>query len=199
MDDELFNSLNIQSQKFSELESLLNTFVEELSDRVAVLTRDHFYGNQSAARSRDIFKNAMQSGEYIKIYSYMMCKEIQQIIADFTDTDSPAGQQLKYTKKEFPRYDENWIEVRLQSLLKEYGLRTQQERAALRKKVEKERAEKVRYQEYEKAIHKELKRLVLKHCPHITSISGNGLRPIDYMLREYMFKITKSIRPLIDD
>jgi len=200
MDDELFNNLKTQTKKFSELEGLLNTFVDEFIDVLSVLTQYHLYpGSHSPDSLLAKIKKDIQSGEYVKIHSYMLCKEIQQILTDFADTDGPKGEQLKYSKKEFPVYDEVWVEQQMQSLLKGSAATPPQDMVVLRQELEKQRVGKAHYLEYQKAIYKELKKLVLKHCPHMTGISGNGLRQIDYMLREYMYKITENIQPLVDD
>jgi hypothetical protein len=205
MDDELFNNLSTQSKKFSEFESLLHSFVEELIDAIAALTHYHFYQDnptigflKTFKPDKENIKKVMQSRDYFKIHGYTMCKEIQQIMIDFEDIDIPKGKALKYAKKEYPLYDESWVERQMEYLLKESIVKTPDEKQALQQRIENERAKKADYLEYQKAIHKELKKLVLKHCPHITGISGNGLRQIDYMLREYMYKITENMRRLID-
>ena len=56
MDDEFFNSLNVQSEKFSEFENLLNIFVEDLIDSVAALTQHHFYLDNQATGFFNTFK-----------------------------------------------------------------------------------------------------------------------------------------------
>jgi hypothetical protein len=206
MDDAVFDNLYAQSKKFLEFEKLLNSFVEDLTNALALLTQTHFYKDNpdtgllnKIKKNRKNLKKVLQSQEIYKIYGYMICKEIQQIMNDFAESDNPQGSGLKYVKKEYPLFDQNWVEQQMEEHIKNNKLKTASEKNKLRLKLEKERARKEKHLEFEKAIHNELKKLVLQNCPRITDISGNGLRQIDYMLHAYMLKITESIRPIIED
>lgn len=185
---DVFENLRKENKKFSEFEKLLNLFVAELIDRLVVLTGCHFN-----YVTEDI-EMEMKSQQYFKMYGYMICKEIQQIVHDLGDDNIPVNNKIKYHKKGYPLYDKSWVEQRIQKLVGESSVKTKKEIAALKTRLEKERVKEERYQKFEKAIHKELKKLVLKHCPYITGISGDGLRQIDYMLQDYMFKISEILR-----
>ena len=198
-DDEIFNLFS-ESRRFLEFEELLREFVKELSNKVSVLAynslfRDCPFPGVFAATNHtiDSIREAMQAQDYFNMYGYMIFKEIQRIIDDFSESDIPKRHELKYHKKEHPVYDDAWIEHEMKNFLGEFPINKKRERAHLRRLIEAEIPQKEYCLGVKKTLHAELKRLALKYFPRITDISGDGLRQVDYMLCEFACEIYNGI------